>query len=154
MGMFSAINTAASGLSAERLKLDVISENLANANSTRTADGSGAYRRKRVILAPRTEQPYFRGPFLPEALQNQGEGGVRVTSIEKDMDAELRKVYDPTHPDAVQTGENKGYVFYPNVNTVDEMVDMISASRAYEANLAVMEGSSRMFDKALAIGRS
>ncbi|MCP4136491.1 MAG: flagellar basal body rod protein FlgC [bacterium] len=152
MGMFSSINTAASGLTAERLRLDVISDNIANANTTRTADG-GPFRRSRVVFRPRVEQPYWRSPFLPDALDNGIGKGVRVAEIEKDMDAELRLVYDPTHPDAIKIGPRKGYVEYSNVNTVSEMVDMISASRAYEANVAVMDGSKSMFRKALDIGR-
>jgi len=152
MGMFSSINTAASGLSAERLRLDVISDNIANANTTRTADG-GPFRRSRVVFRPRVEQPYWRSPFLPDALDNGIGKGVRVSEIEKDMDSELRLVYDPTHPDAIKTGPKAGYVEYSNVNTVSEMVDMISASRAYEANVAVMDGSKSMFRKALEIGR-
>ncbi|MDA3808786.1 MAG: flagellar basal body rod protein FlgC [Spirochaetaceae bacterium] len=152
MGMFSSINTAASGLTAERLRLDVISDNIANANTTRTADG-GPFRRSRVIFRPRVDQPYWKSPFLPSALDNGIGKGVRISEIEKDMDSELRLVYDPTHPDAIQTGTKKGYVEYSNVNTVSEMVDMISASRAYEANVAVMDGSKSMFRKALEIGR-
>ncbi|MBN2655439.1 MAG: flagellar basal body rod protein FlgC [Spirochaetales bacterium] len=152
MGMFSSINTAASGLTAERLRLDVIADNIANANTTRTADG-GPYRRSRVIFRPRVEQPYWRSPFLPDSLDNNIGKGVRVAEIEKDYDSELRLVYDPTHPDAIKTGPKKGYVEYSNVNTVSEMVDMIAASRAYEANVAVMDGSKSMFSKALEIGR-
>ena len=152
MGMFSTINTAASGLTAERMRLDVISDNIANANTTRTADG-GPFRRSRVVFRPRVSQPYWRSPFLPEALNNGIGKGVRVSKIEKDMDSELRLVYDPTHPDAIKTGTKQGYVEYSNVNTVSEMVDMISASRAYEANVAVMDGSKSMFRKALDIGR-
>ncbi|MDA3849885.1 MAG: flagellar basal body rod protein FlgC [Spirochaetaceae bacterium] len=152
MGMFSAINTAQSGLSAERLRLDVISDNIANANTTRTEQG-GAFRRSRVVFRPRTEQPYWRSPFLPQSLQQKVGTGVRVSEIEKDMDADLRLVYDPTHPDAIQVGPNKGYVEYPNVVMVNEMVDMIAASRAYEANVNIMNGSKSMFQKALDIVR-
>jgi flagellar basal-body rod protein FlgC len=79
--------------------------------------------------------------------------GVRITSIEKDMDAKPRLVYDPTHPDAIQTGPKTGYVEMPNVNIVEEMVDMMSASRSYEANVAVVNGSKAMFMRALEIGR-
>jgi len=152
MGLFSSINTAASGLSAERMRLDVISDNIANANTTRTADG-GPFRRSRVVFRPVVNQPYWRSPFLPESLDNGIGQGVRVSEIEKDMDEDLRLVYDPTHPDALKTGPKKGYVEYPNVNVVNEMVDMISASRAYEANVAIMDGSKSMFKKALEIGR-
>ena len=152
MGLFTTINTAASGLTAERLRLDVISDNIANANTTRTAEG-GPYRRSRVIFRPRTDQPYWRSPFLPEALRNKIGSGVRVSAIEKDRDAELVLKWDPTHPDAVKTGPKTGYVELPNVNVVSEMVDMISASRAYEANAAVIDGSKSMFRRALDIGR-
>ena len=152
MGLFSSINTAATGLSAERMRLDVISDNIANANTTRTAEG-GPYRKSRVVFRPVVDQPYWRTPFLPDKLDNGIGQGVRVSKIEKDMDSELRLVYDPTHPDAIKTGPQKGYVEYPNVNIVNEMVDMISATRAYEANVAIMDGSKSMFQKALQIGR-
>ncbi|MDA3956586.1 flagellar basal body rod protein FlgC [Oceanispirochaeta sp.] len=152
MGLFSSINTASTGLSAERMRLDVISDNIANANTTRTSDG-GPFRRSRVVFRPMVNQPYWRSPFLPEQMDNGIGKGVRVSKIEKDMDDDLRLVYDPTHPDAIKTGPQKGYVEYPNVNIVNEMVDMISATRAYEANVAIMDGSKSMFQKALQIGR-
>jgi flagellar basal-body rod protein FlgC len=152
MGMFSSINTAASGLTAQKLRLDVIADNIANATTTRTTEG-GAFRRSRVIFRPRVDQPYWRSPFLPEYLQDEVGQGVRVSKVEKDYDAELRLVYDPTHPDAIKSGPRAGYVEYPNVNIVDEMVDMIDASRAYEANSAIINGTKAMFTKALEIGR-
>lgn len=152
MGMFSSINTASSGLTAQRLRLDVISDNIANADTTRTADG-GPYRRSRVILKGKVDQPYWNSPFQPKDLDNGVGRGVKVDKIEKDMDTELRMVWDPTHPDAIKTGPQKGYVEYPNVNPVTEMVNMISASRAYEANVSVIEGTKAMFNKALDIGR-
>lgn len=152
MGMFSSINTAASGLTAQRLRQDVISNNIANANTTRTSEG-GPFRRSRVILRPRTEGPTWRSPFLPQELDNGVGQGVRVTEVQQDMDSELRMVYDPTHPDAIQSGPRAGYVEYPNVNVVTEMVDMIDASRAYEANVAVVNGARQMFQRALEIGR-
>lgn len=153
MGLFTAMNTAASGLTAERLRLDVISDNIANANTTRTAEG-GPYRRSRVIFRPRVEKPYWRSFFLPESLNNTIGSGVRVAAIEKDRDSEFVLKWDPTHPDAIKTGPKTGYVEMPNVNIVTEMVDMISASRAYEANAAMIDGSKSMFRKALEIGRS
>jgi flagellar basal-body rod protein FlgC len=152
MGLFTTINTAATGLTAQRARLDVIANNIANVNTTRTTEG-GPFRRSRVIFRPRVSQPYWRSPFLPNYLKSQVGRGVRVVNVEKDYDAEVRLVYDPTHPDAVQSGPRKGYVEYPNVNVVNEMVDMISASRAYEANVAIMNGSKSMFLKALEIGR-
>jgi flagellar basal-body rod protein FlgC len=152
MGLFTTINTAATGLTAQRTRLDVIANNIANVNTTRTTEG-GPFRRSRVIFRPRVSQPYWRSPFLPSYLKEQVGRGVRVVNVEKDYDAEVRLVYDPTHPDAIQSGPRKGYVEYPNVNVVNEMVDMISASRAYEANVAIMNGSKSMFLKALEIGR-
>ena len=144
MGMFSAINAAASGLTAERLRLDVISNNIANANTTRTANG-GAYRRQMVVFQPRSNQSSFR-QLLDNQLAN-GEG-VRVTGIIQD-DSPLRKVYDPQHPDA----NIEGYVEMPNVNIVTEMVDMITATRSYEANVAAVNAAKSMALKALEIGR-
>ncbi len=152
MGMFSSINTAATGLTAQRLRQDVIADNIANANTTRTSEG-GPYRRSRVVMRPRAEGPYWRSPFLPRPLDEGVGQGVRVTSVEKDMDSELRMVYDPTHPDAIQSGPRAGYVEYPNVTIVSEMVDLIDASRAYEANVAVVNGARTMFQRALEIGR-
>ncbi|MCL2791605.1 MAG: flagellar basal body rod protein FlgC [Spirochaetaceae bacterium] len=152
MGIFTSIDTAASGLSAQRLRLDVISNNIANVNTTRTQEG-GPFRRSRVIFRPIVSQPYWRSPFLPEHLDNGIGRGVRVTKIEKDMDAPPRLVYDPTHPDAILTGPRAGYVEFPNTNIVNEMVDMISATRSYEANIALLNGSKSIFLKALEIGR-
>lgn len=152
MGIFSSINTAASGLTAQRTRLDVIANNIANVNTTRTTEG-GPFRRSRVIFRPRVAQPYWRSPFLPRYLDNGVGKGVRVIRIEKDNDAKPRLVYDPTHPDAIKSGPRQDYVEYPNVNVVNEMVDMISASRAYEANVAIINGSKSMFLKALEIGR-
>ncbi len=152
MGLFTTINTAATGLTAQRTRLDVIANNIANVNTTRTTEG-GPFRRSRVVFRPQVSQPYWRSPFLPTFLKEQIGRGVRVVKVEKDYDAEVRLVYDPTHPDAIQSGPRQGYVEYPNVNVVNEMVDMISASRAYEANVAIMNGSKSMFLKALEIGR-
>ncbi|MCL2481662.1 MAG: flagellar basal body rod protein FlgC [Spirochaetaceae bacterium] len=152
MGIFSNIDIAASGLSAQRLRLDVISNNLANADTTRTPEG-GPFRRSRVVFRPKVSQPYWKSPFLPAFLDNGAGKGVRVAKIEKDMDEKTRLVYDPTHPDAIKTGPRTGYVEYPNTNIVNEMVDMISATRSYEANIAMVNGSKSMFLKALEIGK-
>ena len=152
MGLYSSINIAASGLSAQRMRLDVVADNIANATTTRTTEG-GPFRRSRVIFRPRVSQPYWRSPFLPDFLDNGIGRGVRVSKIEKDLDAKPKLVYDPTHPDAIKSGPRAGYVEYPNVNIVNEMVDMISASRSYEANIAIINGSKSMFLKALEIGR-
>jgi len=152
MGMFSSITTAASGLTGEKLRLDVIADNIANVNTTRTTEG-GPFRRSRVIFRPRVEEPYWRSPFLPTYLKDEVGKGVRVAKVEKDYATNPRLVYDPTHPDAIKTGPRKGYVEFPNVNIVNEMVDMIAASRSYEANSAVINATKAMFLKALEIGR-
>ncbi|HNY16026.1 MAG TPA: flagellar basal body rod protein FlgC [Treponemataceae bacterium] len=151
MGLFTSINIAASGMSAERLRTDVISDNIANASTTRTQDG-GAFRRSRVVLSQKENGIDWRTPFTPEDIDRGPGKGVKVVGVEKD-NSELRLVYDPTHPDAIKSGPKTGYVEYPNVNIVTEMVDLISASRSYEANSSVIQGSKEMFMRALEIGR-
>jgi len=151
MGIFSSINIASTGLSANRLRLDVIADNMANVNTTRTTEG-GPYKRSRVIMRPMVESPYWRSPFLPDQMDNGLGKGVRVAEVQKDRSTEPRYVYDPTHPDAFLSGPHEGYVEMPNVDVVTEMVDMISASRSYEANAAIIEGSKAMFQRALDIG--
>ncbi len=151
MGLFTSINIAASGMTAERLRTDVISDNIANASTTRTQDG-GPFRRSRVVLAQKENGMDWRTPFLPSELDRGPGKGVKVMTVERDM-SETRFVYDPTHPDAIASGPRQGFVEYPNVNIVTEMVDLISASRAYEANSSVIQGSKEMFMKALEIGR-
>lgn len=144
MGMFGAIDAAASGLTAERLRLDVISNNIANANTTRTAEG-GPYRRQLVVFEPRSKTNTFSQMLAREMDPGQG---VRVVGITKD-ESPLRMVYDPSHPDANQ----EGYVAMPNINIVSEMVDMITATRAYEANVTAVNSAKSMAMKALDIGR-
>jgi flagellar basal-body rod protein FlgC len=151
MGIFSSINTAATGLSADRVRLDVIADNMANVNTTRTNEG-GPFRRSRVVMRPRVDSPYWRSPFLPESMDNGIGCGVRVSEIQKDFSTENPLRWDPTHPDAIKSGPRQGYVELPNVDIVTEMVDMISASRSYEANAAIIEGSKAMFQRALDIG--
>lgn len=150
--MFSALNIAGSGLSAQRLKLDVISNNIANVNTTRNARGDGPFRRDEVVMTPVNLRNTWRSPVYPNGLE-QGMGrGVKVLRIQKD-ESPLRLVYDPGHPDAIAVGPKKGYVEYPNVNIVQEMTDMIAASRSYEANAQVIQGAKQMFQTALQIGR-
>lgn len=144
MGMFGAIDAAASGLTAERLRMDVISNNIANANTTRTAEG-GPYRRQYVVFSPRTGSSPF-GRVLASELD--AGAGVRVVGIVKD-ESPLKMVYDPKHPDA----NADGYVSMPNVNIVAEMVDMITATRAYEANVTAVGAAKAMAAKAMEIGR-
>lgn len=150
MGLFTSINIAATGMSVERLRTDVISNNIANATTTRTQEG-GTYRKQSVIVEPiASSNPQWRFPFVDSELDNGPGKGVRVREIVKDSE-QGRMVYDPSHPDAIQSGPNKGYVEYPNVNIVNEMVNMISANRAYEANSSVIQGSKEMFASALEI---
>ena len=151
MGLFTSINIAASGMSAERLRTDVISDNIANASTTRTPEG-GAFRRSRVVLAQKENGIDWRTPFTPANIDRGVGSGVKVAGIEKD-NSDMRLVYDPTNPDAIKSGPKAGYVEYPNVNIVTEMVDLISASRSYEANASVIQGSKEMFMQALNIGR-
>lgn len=151
MGLFTSMNIGATGLTAQRLQVDVIANNIANANSTRTTEG-GPYQRSRVVLTPRAGIPVFKSPHVPKALQPEMGGGVKVNSIEKD-EAPARMVYDPTHPDAISRGRWAGYVAYPNVNIVEEMVNMIAANRSYEANVTMIESSKQMFDRALRLGQ-
>ena len=151
MGLFNALNIASSGLSAERVRLDVIADNMANINTTRTPEG-GPFRRSRVVMQSRTEGPYWRSPFLPDTMDNGIGKGVRVAEIQKDFTTENPLRWDPTHPDAIKSGPRAGYVELPNVDVVTEMVDMISASRSYEANASIIESFKSMFQRALDIG--
>lgn len=151
MGMFDSINISASGLTAQRLRLDVISSNISNANTTRGVDGK-PYRRQLVTFSERVA-PSFQDA-LNEQLQQTPSQGVRVTQISRD-DAPFKLVYDPSHPDAEKNPASPmyGYVQMPNVDISTEMVDMISASRAYEANITAVNSAKSMALKALEIGR-
>ena len=136
MNAFSSMQISATGLSAERLRMDTITSNMANASTTRSADGSGPYVRKIAVFQ--------------EALDaNKEMAGVKAVKIEKDK-SPLRKVYDPTNPDADKT---TGYVTMPNVNVLNEMADMMVATRSYEANVDTFNALKSMFSKALEIGR-
>ena len=147
MSMFMGIDTAASGLTAERLRIDVISNNIANANTTRTANG-GAYHRRFVVFSPRDRQPQSFEQSLLKATGGKktvGEGVRAVAIMDDNQQGPI--VYDPGHPDA----NADGYVEKPNVNIVTEMVDMITAHRAYEANTTTINAAKSMFSKALEI---
>jgi flagellar basal-body rod protein FlgC len=147
MGLFDAINAAGSALTAERLRMDVTAENLANAQSTRGADGQ-PYRRKEVVLQQRDGGTPF-GSMLTSAMQRgSNTRGVEVAGIVEDQ-SDFKLVYDPGHPDA----NGEGYVQMPNVNPVTEMVDLISASRGYEANVTAIQTAKSMFTKTLEILR-
>lgn len=137
-----------SALTAERLRLDVIANNLANASTTRTAAG-GPYRRQVTVFAPRGEEAQFLFPGMPGAGADFRGRGVRVTAVASDP-SPFKRVYDPGHPDA----DVSGYVAMPNVNVVTEMVDMLAAQRAYEANVSAIVAARTMAQRALDIGRA
>lgn len=145
MSMYSALGVSASGMTAERLRMDVIADNLANADST-TGVGQ-AYRRKAVTMAPAAGGgAAFRLPAAGAGALGGAAGGVRVTGIVEDG-AELRRVFEPGHPLA----DADGYVTKPNVEPVTEMVDMVAATRAFEANVTAFEASKAMARDALRI---
>lgn len=152
MNMFSAFNINASGMTAQRYRMDVISENVANANTTRTEDGT-PYRRKVVSFAEKGGNGSFASA-LNSAIGYNGIGysgsGVKVAGVYEDHTTEMKKVYDPSHPDA----DEDGYVLYPNVDIVTEMTNMIDASRAYEANATAFSASKSMALQGLEIGQA
>lgn len=148
MSFWNSLRIGLSGLTAQRLRLDLISNNIANAQTTRTETG-GAYQRQDVVFMPEEQNDFL--PKLVAARRAQEgnvQGGVRVAEIFTDAETGPR-VYDPTNPDA----DADGFVTYPNVDVVVEMTNMLSATRSYEANLASVEASKRMALKALEIGR-
>ncbi len=145
MGLFTSFDISGSGMSAQRLRSDIISQNIANVNSTRAQDG-GVYRRKTVVFTEKN--PSVFGNVLMEATGQAG-SGVKVTNIVEDYDTEMNMVYDPAHPDA----DENGYVTYPNVNVIAEMTNMIDASRAYEANVTAFDAAKAMASRGLQIGQ-
>ena len=134
MGLFNTMRISASGLSAERLRMDTITSNIANATTTRGEDG----------------KPYVRkiAVFQENLDKEKGLNGVKAVGIVED-DSDFKRVYDPTHPDS----DEDGYVTMPNVNLLNEMADMIAASRAYEANVNTLDATKSMFSKTLELGR-
>ncbi|MGL5693237.1 MAG: flagellar basal body rod protein FlgC [Peptostreptococcaceae bacterium] len=134
MSIFSGMRISASALSAERLRLDVVSSNIANMRTTRTDEG-GAYKRKVAIFSENYDKQL-------------GMLGVKTVAIEDDK-SPLKKEYNPNHPDA----DNEGYVEYPNVDILVEMSDLISASRSYESNIDTLNAQKNIISKALEIGR-
>ncbi|MCL6548679.1 MAG: flagellar basal body rod protein FlgC [Alicyclobacillus sp.] len=156
MGWWDSLGISASGLTAERLRMDVIANNIANANTTRTAQG-GPYRREMVVLAPAASPDTFAA-WLNQSLQGTGVygsaangappvGGVQVVGIVQDP-SPFKVVYDPSNPDAVN-----GYVQMPNVDISTEMTDMVSAARAYEANVTAFDAAKQMDLTALGLGK-
>lgn|SRR5690625_3595061 len=144
MGIFDSMQINTSGLNLERLKLDVISSNIANVNTTRTPDG-GPYLKKEVIFEEtfKRQESYLTGEISNKSF------GVRSTGIEENEE-NTKLVYEPGHPDA----DANGYVTYPNVDMADEMIDMITTLRAYDANVTAINASKAMLNKALQISGS
>lgn len=140
MSIFNSMKINSSGLSLERLKMDVISTNMANVNTTRTEDG-GPYLKKQVLF---TESLVA----AKDTIGKKKSEGVKVVGI-RDNDEGLREVYDPDHPDS----NEEGYVLFPNVNMVDEMISLINVQRTYEANVTALTTSKNILKKALEISK-
>lgn len=156
MSLFTAFNISASGMTAQQLRTDVISENIANSSTTRTQDGT-PYVRKAVVFTEKTltsaQAINKSGSSFASVLKNINGGiagdGVKITSVYEDTSTDMNMVYEPSHPDA----DENGYVIYPNVNVVQEMTDLIDASRSYEANISAFNASKTMANKGLTIGQ-
>lgn len=152
MAFLSSMNVVGSGLTAQQLRLDVISENITNQNTTRTEGGDGPYRRKVVVFEAENAQPQTRfQQALARAMGTwpaQQEGGVRVTEIAEDP-SDFKLVYDPTNPDA----NAEGYVEMPNVDLVKEIADAMAASQAYSANVTAFNVLKQVTAKGLEIGK-
>jgi flagellar basal-body rod protein FlgC len=147
-GIFSIFRTTASALTAQRLRMDIISNNVANIETTRTEAG-GRYQRQQVVFSTDQPGPGITLPRVSSINKEELGRGVHVDAILTD-DSPGHQVYDPTHPDA----DEDGFVTYPNVNIVTEMTDMLSATRSYEANVTVFNSLKNMALRALDIGRS
>ncbi len=145
MSFMNGMNVSASGMTAQRLRMDIISQNIANVNTTRDENGN-VYRRKAVVFSEKDVTPF--GDILMKTAGTAG-NGVKVTKILEDTESAMRQVYDPSHPDA----DENGYVSYPNVNVVQEMTDMIDASRSYEANVTAFNATKNMALKGLELGK-
>ena len=147
MSFLKSFDISASGMTAQRQRLDIAAENISNMNTTRTSSG-GPYRRKMVVLE---EKPVasFRSEIESRYIKTQSsKGGVKVSRIMEDQ-RDLQPVYNPNHPDA----NEEGYVMMPNVDLVKETVDGMSATRAYEANVTAFNAMKMMAQKALEIGK-
>lgn len=144
MSIFNSFNINSSGMTAERYRMDIISENVANQNTTRTKDGT-PYRRKVVTFEERGERVGSFSSYLGNARSAYRGKGVRVGKVMEDNWTQMNMVYDPSHPDA----DENGYVLYPNVNIVTEMTNLIDASRSYEANATAFNASKSIAMKGL-----
>lgn len=150
MAIFTALNISASGMTAQQLRSDIIAQNIANVETTRTEDGT-PYRRKNVVFTEKSN--HYAQPFdsvLTAASKSIAGQGVKVTKITEDTKTEMKMVYDPSHPDA----DENGYVTYPNVNVITEMTDLIDATRSYEANITSFNATKAMLSKGLEVGKA
>ncbi|SHE33314.1 flagellar basal-body rod protein FlgC [Tissierella praeacuta DSM 18095] len=145
MSIFNSINTSATALTAEKTRIDIITKNMANVNTTRSTGGM-PYRRQMVVFEENKSDSFSK--YLNKHMNKTEEKGVKISKIVED-DSPFRLVYEPGHPDA----DENGYVKMPNVDTIKEMVDLISAHRSYDANITAMNASKSMLMKALEIGR-
>jgi flagellar basal-body rod protein FlgC len=145
MSIFGALDVSATGMTAQQVRSDVISQNIANVNTTRDANGN-PYKRKMVVFEEKNSQTPFRH-VLNAARDRYSGTGVKVTGVYEDEWTEMKMVYDPSHPDA----DENGYVTYPNVSTITEMTNLIDASRAYEANSTAFSASKSIALKGLEI---
>ena len=148
MGIFDSFNINASGLTAQRYRMDIISQNLANANTTRTEDGT-PYVRKVVTFSEKDSQTPF-SKVLNSATDRYSGNGVKVSSVQDDTWTPMNSVSEPSNPDA----DANGYVTYPNVNTVTEMTNLIDASNSYQANATAFTASKAMATKGLQMGQA
>ena len=146
MALFQSFDIAASGMTAQRFRMDTIAENIANVNTTRTEDGR-PYRRKIVTFEEKNTSPTF-SDAMKRATEFRGDG-VKVVRVAEDTTTDFIMEYDPAHPDA----DENGYVSYPNVNTVTEMTNLIDSSRAYEANVTAFDAVKNMALNGLKIGQ-
>ena len=145
MNFFDALQTSSSGLSAQRVRMNVISSNLANANTTRTPEG-GPYKRKDVLFAAQSPGASFKS--MLQSHMSSALSQVKVAGVVEDKRPPEMK-FDPSHPDA----DENGFVAMPNIKVIEEMVNMISATRSYEAGVSAINASKKMALKALEIGR-
>lgn len=146
MGLFQSFDIAASGMTAQRFRMDTIAENIANVNTTRTSDGK-PYRRKIVTFQEKELNPVSFKDTLSYWRSFKG-NGVRVSTVSEDTETDFTMVYDPSHPDA----DANGYVSYPNVNTVTEMTNLIDSSRSYEANVTAFNAVKAMAQSGINVG--
>ena len=149
MSIFTGLNISASGLTAQQLRMDILSENIANVDTTRTEDGT-PYRRKNVVFAEKSNSRLSSfSNVLTAATKSIAGQGVKVTRVIEDTKTAMKMTYDPSHPDA----DENGYVTYPNVNVVTEMTDLIDATRSYEANITAFNATKAMLAKGLEVGK-